>query len=67
MLGRDSHETEELVRKDIGQPRASVAAIGQAGENLWAGAMICNDENHSSSHGGGGAIMGSKKLKAIAV
>ena len=63
--GRDTHETEDLVKLDIGQPKASVAAIGPAGENLCAGALIENDKNHLMSHGG--KIMGSKKLKAIAV
>jgi aldehyde:ferredoxin oxidoreductase len=46
-------------------PKASVAAIGPAGENLCAGALIENDKNHLMSHGG--KIMGSKRLKAIAV
>jgi aldehyde:ferredoxin oxidoreductase len=65
--GRDTHETEDLVKKDIGQTDASVAAIGPAGENLCAGALIENDKNHSMAHSGIGAIMGSKNLKAIAV
>lgn len=62
--GRDTHETEDLVKKDVGQPKASVAGIGPAGENLCAGAIIANDKNHLMSHGG--KVMGSKKLKAIA-
>lgn len=65
--GRDSHESEDLVKEAIKQPEASVAAIGPAGENLCAGAMICNDRNHSMSHSGPGGVMGAKKLKAIAV
>ena len=63
--GRDTHETEDLIRKEIGHSKASVAAIGPAGENLCAGECIANDRNHMMSHGG--KIMGSKKLKAIAV
>jgi len=65
--GKDSHETEDLVKKELGAPKASVAAIGPAGENLCAGGMICNDKNHSFSHSGVGSAMGAKKLKAIAV
>lgn len=65
--GKDTHETEDLVKEELGQPKASVAAIGPAGENLCAGALIENDKNHSMSHGGTGTIMGSKRLKAIAV
>lgn len=63
--GHDTHETEDLVKEAVGQAKASVAAIGVAGENLCAGALIENDKNHLFSHGG--KIMGSKKLKAIAV
>jgi aldehyde:ferredoxin oxidoreductase len=65
--GKDTHRTEDLVKEDIGQPKASVAAIGPAGENLCNGALIENDKHHSFSHSGVGAVMGSKKLKAIAV
>ncbi|MFH1485094.1 MAG: aldehyde ferredoxin oxidoreductase C-terminal domain-containing protein [Chloroflexota bacterium] len=65
--GRDSHDTEDLVKEDLGVSKASVAAIGPGGENLCAGAMICNDKNHSFSHSGVGGVMGSKNLKAIAV
>lgn len=64
--GRDTHETIEWIKRDLNQPEASVACIGPAGESLVRAAMILNDHNHSASHGGG-AIMGSKKLKAIAV
>ncbi len=65
--GKDTHETEELVKEEGGEPRASVAAIGPAGENLCAGALIENDKNHSMAHGSPGTLMGSKLLKAIAV
>ncbi|MBI4321179.1 MAG: hypothetical protein HY675_22030 [Chloroflexi bacterium] len=65
--GRDTHETEDLIKAELGQSKASVAAIGPAGENLCAGALIENDHNHSMAHSGLGAVMGSKRLKAIAV
>ncbi len=65
--GKDTHETEDLIKGDVGEPRASVAAIGPAGENLCAGALIENDKHHSFSHSGVGTVMGSKRLKAIAV
>lgn len=45
-------------------PEASVAAIGQAGENLVPMSIIINSISHSA---GGGAVMGSKNLKAIGV
>jgi len=64
---KDSHDTEDVIKAEVGNEKASVAAIGPAGENLCAGGMICNDKNHSFSHCGVGSIMGSKHLKAIAV
>jgi aldehyde:ferredoxin oxidoreductase len=64
---KDSHDTEDVIKEEVGKVDAGVAAIGPAGENLCAGAMICNDKNHSFSHSGVGSVMGSKKLKAIAV
>lgn len=73
-LGLDTHETEDAVKEDLGVEKkigskngASVAAIGPAGENLVAGASIMNDKNHGFCHSGVGQVMGSKKLKAIAV
>jgi aldehyde:ferredoxin oxidoreductase len=74
LLGKDTHETEDLVKEELGLPNkvgaaggASVAAIGPAGENLIAGSSVMNDKNHGFCHSGVGQIMGSKRLKAIAV
>lgn len=73
-LGKDTHETEDLIKRDLNvntrlgaRNGASVAAIGPAGENLVAGASLMNDKNHGFCHSGVGQIMGSKRLKAIAV
>jgi aldehyde:ferredoxin oxidoreductase len=65
--GKDSHESEDLIREEIGKKDVCVATIGPAGENLCAGGMIGNDKNHAFSHSGMGDLMGSKNLKAIAV
>ena len=46
-------------------PRAVVAAIGQAGENLVPMSVVINSVSHSA--GGIGSVMGSKNLKAIGV
>ncbi len=44
-----------------------IAAIGPAGENLVRQATIIVDREHATGISGGGAVMGSKNLKAIAV
>jgi aldehyde:ferredoxin oxidoreductase len=56
----------EVLRKDIDR-KVSVACIGPAGENLVKYAAIINDNGRAAARTGLGAIMGSKKLKAIAV
>jgi len=69
LLGLDVVETEEAIKAELKQPgRAiSVAAIGPAGENMVRFATIANDHGHIVGHNGNGAVMGSKRLKAIAV
>ena len=57
--------TDEIVA-DVGR-NASVACIGPAGENLVAISAIVNDNYRAAGRTGMGAVMGSKKLKAIAV
>ncbi|MFQ6095053.1 MAG: aldehyde ferredoxin oxidoreductase family protein [Candidatus Bathyarchaeia archaeon] len=69
LLGRDTYETVELVRKDLGKKerQVTVVSIGPAGEHLVRFAGVFAEKGHSASHNGPGAVMGSKKLKAIAV
>ena len=67
---KDAYETQDILAEKHGfkkRGECSVLSIGQAGENLVDGAMICNDKNHSMSHSGMGTVMGSKRLKAILV
>jgi aldehyde:ferredoxin oxidoreductase len=66
LWGRDSLETSEEIRRHLGDDRVRVAAIGPAGERLVS--YACIDDGYPLSHrGGAGAVMGSKKLKAVAV
>jgi aldehyde:ferredoxin oxidoreductase len=62
--GTGIYNTTAKINGVFGQ-EAVVAAIGQAGENLVNMAVIMNGRCHSA--GGHGSVMGSKKLKAIAV
>jgi aldehyde:ferredoxin oxidoreductase len=66
LVGKDTRETEDTVRKEISR-RCSVYSIGPAGENLVRFAAIIGDHGHVVAHNGLGAVMGSKKLKAISV
>lgn len=65
--GKDTWETDALVKREVGQENAQVLSIGPAGENLVRfAAMICN-LSRAAARTGMGAVMGSKKLKAIVV
>jgi aldehyde:ferredoxin oxidoreductase len=69
LLGRDTWETEDIIRKDLGYKERgmSVSSVGPAGENLVKFAGIIGDKGPAAAHNDYGAVMGSKKLKAIAV
>jgi aldehyde:ferredoxin oxidoreductase len=67
LWGKGSPETENCIRSEIGDSRVKVASIGPGGENLVRYACITNDSNRQAGRTGTGAVMGSKKLKAIAL
>ncbi|MDD1777404.1 MAG: aldehyde ferredoxin oxidoreductase family protein [Candidatus Helarchaeota archaeon] len=62
--GKDSFETEDLLIKET-NPKASVACVGPAGERVAKLACVMNDKGRAAARCGLGAVMGSKKLKAI--
>ncbi|MGH2560301.1 MAG: aldehyde ferredoxin oxidoreductase family protein [Thermomicrobiales bacterium] len=65
LLGRNPVETADAVRADLGSS-FRVAAIGVAGERGVKYAAISND-GRLAGRTGAGAVMGSKRIKAIAV
>jgi len=67
LWGKVTGDAEETIIEEVGDSRARVAQIGPAGENLVRFAAIGNDLNEFAGRTGMGAVMGSKKLKAIAV
>lgn len=66
LWGKSTIETEEAVRKDMGEPKAKVMTIGPAGEKLVKFACISNDKYRQLGRAGAGAVLGAKKVKAIA-
>ena len=64
--GKGSVETAEILRQELKEPKAQVAAIGLAGENRIFFASI-EQGRSSASRGGIGAVMGDKGVKAIVV
>lgn len=65
--GKTTWETEDVLQQQTGDKKLRVACIGPAGENLVFGACLVVDRGRSAGRGGSGAVLGAKKLKAIAV
>ena len=66
LWGKGSHEAESILAEQYGR-EFSVLSIGPAGENLSNMACINSDYYRQAGRGGIGAVMGSKKMKAILV
>lgn len=67
LWGKGASETSKSIRSQAGDGRVQVAAIGPGGENLVRYACISNDGYRQAGRTGCGAVMGSKRLKAIAI
>ncbi|CAB5126959.1 Tungsten-containing aldehyde:ferredoxin oxidoreductase (EC [Olavius algarvensis associated proteobacterium Delta 3] len=66
LQGMGATETADQIRQELNEPKAQVAAIGLAGENRVYFASI-EQGRSSASRLGIGAVMGDKRVKAIAV
>lgn len=67
LWGKDTRETEDLIKATLPGKEASVVCIGMAGERLSLISGICNDQGRMGARSGLGAVMGSKRLKAVAL
>ena len=68
LWGMDNYTLTDLLKERHGkEKRPKVLSIGPAGENLVKFATICNDKGDFIGRTGMGAVMGSKRLKAIVV
>ena len=65
--GKDTYESQSILKSELNNDKIRIATIGIAGENLVKYAGIINDEGRAIGRSGMGAIMGSKNLKAIAI
>ncbi len=66
LWGKDVFETDDILRKGKNRKYRTLS-IGQAGENLVRFAAVMNDRDRASARSGLGAVMGSKKIKAVSV
>ncbi|MCP4614585.1 MAG: aldehyde ferredoxin oxidoreductase family protein [Planctomycetes bacterium] len=68
LWGKDTYDSIDALNAQFGKPkRARSLVIGPAGENSVPIAAICNDKGDFVGRTGMGAVMGSKRLKAIVV
>ena len=67
LWGMEVADTHKAIQKELGDDRVRTAIIGPGGERCVFFACILNDIDHAAGRTGLGAVMGSKKLKAIAV
>lgn len=65
--GRGCVETERGIKEEIGDESVRVMCIGPAGENLVRFACVTTEWGRNAGRTGMGAVMGAKRLKAIAV
>ena len=67
LWGKTTAETKRVLETELGDPEVCVVSIGPAGENLVKFAAVIADLGRAAGRTGIGAVLGSKKLKAIAV
>ncbi len=65
--GKDTYESQSILKSELNNDKIRIATIGIAGENLVKYAAIINDEGRAIGRSGMGAIMGSKNLKALVI
>ena len=67
LWGLLTHETDAALRQELRDPGIQLCYVGPAGENLVHASPIISNTNDSGGRTGCGEVMGSKRLKAIAV
>jgi len=67
LWGKDTVETQTIIRQELGDQAIRFVCIGPSGESLSLLAAIISDEGRAAARSGLAAVMGSKHLKAIAV
>jgi aldehyde:ferredoxin oxidoreductase len=67
LWGKDTVETEKILRNELDDTLIRVSCIGPSGESLSLISCVMNDRGRAAARSGVGAVMGSKRLKAVAV
>lgn len=67
LWGKMTLEVDEMLKEELNDKKIEIAQIGISGEKLSNFAAVMNMSNRAWGRTGVGAVMGSKKLKAIVV
>ncbi|MFH1775767.1 MAG: aldehyde ferredoxin oxidoreductase C-terminal domain-containing protein [Chloroflexota bacterium] len=67
LWGKDTWVTQDMIRKELGDEEIQTLKVGPSGENMGFSACVIGDLGRAAGKAGGGAVWGSKKLKAVAV
>ena len=65
LWGKETYQVDRLIKEELGDEKVRICQIGIAGENQVLYANIVNELTHFNGRNGLGAVMGSKKLRAI--
>jgi aldehyde:ferredoxin oxidoreductase len=66
LWGMTTLDCQEAIQSELGDTRVRLAMIGPGGEKQARIACVINDLRHAAGRTGLGAVMGAKKLKAVA-
>ncbi len=67
LWGKDAYETQDLLNEEFNDKRMKISCIGPSGELMSLLAGVVSERGRMAARNGVGAVMGSKKLKAVAV
>lgn len=67
LWGKDAYETQDTLLQTFNDPRMKIACIGPSGESISLLAGVVSERGRIAARNGVGAVMGSKRLKAVAV
>lgn len=67
LAGKDTYDTEEMIKEELKDQDAKCLVIGPAGEKLVPLACIISERFRAAARLGSGAVMGSKNLKGFAI
>ncbi len=67
LWGKDAYDTQDMLLQSFKDPRMKIACIGPSGEALSLLAGVVSERGRIAARNGVGAVMGSKRLKAVAV